>query len=823
MAINSKFTIGKTESSRFYINKNFTDRDLPKKAFKKKLDQIIKERYEDKNKHHILTYYGIGGVGKSSLQKELKKQAKSFYEDTIYTSVDLANIPNQSTSRMLLELSMSFSNKNIQMTHFSIAYALYFQKSNKDILYNHNKKVIFDENLGIVADVLSVMDGLGILGIIPNMVNKLYELTNYKLNLDKDLKEDLKRLELMDVADIENLLPEFWAYDIRKYIESNKDKIIVVFLDTYEALWSNDKNEITKFSRDEAIRKMISKLPGVLFVISGRESLEWSDLDSDWKDAIEQHKLERLDETNAHDFLKGCNIIESDIRDQMIKVSFGHPYYLDLLVDTYVEIKNSQVIPTKELFATNKREILECFFRYLQEKEIEAIKLLSVTRYYNYSLFCHLLSKLPIGYPITKFEEFNKLSFVNQLTEDNYHIHELMQKEVIEFISPELYRKVNLLVINYYNAQITDEISYEKLKLSIKECIYHYSNILEPQLFQKTIVDLYYKYFKIFQNRGESLYLHEILNKVYSYLKYDINEDLFEIYSDMIMLNGKFKEAVNLLDKYLEEYDIKEISQNEKLLQLYVKKAKHQMTYESIDNTLSLLDSIESFIEIDTKPRQYAELIYTRANMLLIKGSYDEAKGFLDQVIDIAIKYCFYDLQCRALRKIADYYLFKKEERKADAAYMEGTKIAKNYGYERYAHYLECTRAEIYRKLKLFEQARKTYTRCCENFQALGVTPWVAHTNLGLALIEIEKGNYSYALKILEKCMDIYIQTHHTWGKIHVKIIQLQCRYLNEEKISNEDFSDIKLECKKRGYITSLLQVDALEANQVIISNLIFL
>ncbi|WP_097007023.1 tetratricopeptide repeat protein [Lacrimispora amygdalina] len=823
MAIDSEFTIGKGETTRFCVNKIFTDRDLPKKAFKRKLDQITNEHAEGKDMHHVLTYYGIGGVGKSSLQKELKKQIDSIYKNFIYTSVDLANIPNQSTARMLLELSMSFSDKNMQMPHFSIAYALYFQKSNKDILYNNNKKVLFDENLGIVADILSLIDGLGILGIIPNMVNKLYETTYNKFVLSKELKEDLRRLELMDVVDIENLLPEFWAYDIKKYLESKKDKIIIVFFDTYEALWSNGKNEITKFSRDVAIRKMISKLPGVLFVISGREFIEWSVIDSDWNNILEQHQLEKLDEDNANNFLKGCSVFESDIREQMIKVSFSHPYYLDLLVDTYVEMVNSHITPTKELFATTKREILECFFKYLQEKEIEVIKILSVTRYYNFSLFCYLLSKLPIGYPVTKFEEFNKFSFINQLTEDNYHIHELMRKEVIELIPSELNKTINYLIINYYNDQLSCDISYEKLKLYIKECIFHYSNILEPQLFQKKITELYYKYFQKFQNKGESLYLHDIMNKVYSYLNHSMNADLFEIYTDMVMLNGNFKEAVNLLDTYLGDYDIKQISQDEQLLQLYVKKAKHQMTYESTDNTLSLLDSIESFIDKDKKPRQYAELIYTRANMLLIRGDYDEAKDFLEQVVNIAVMHCFYDLHCRALRKIADYYLLKKEEREADAAFMEGINIAKNYGYERYANYLECTKAEIYRKLKLFVQSRNTYTQCCDNFQALGVAPWVAHTNLGLALIELEKGNYLYTLELLEKCMKIYRQTHHTWGKIHVKIIQLQCKYLNGEILSNEDLSNVKLDCKKYGYIASLSQVEALENNQIIISNLIFL
>jgi hypothetical protein len=822
MTLISKYTIGKDTSKQFIVNKNFTDRELPKNAFENQIQNLLEEQKTGKKTHRVLTYYGIGGIGKSTLLKELKR-ITSLHKSLFFSSVDLANIPNQSTARMLLELSRSFSDKNIELPHFSIAYAIYFQRSNKDIIYNQKKKIIFDENLGMVADILSIIDGLGILGVIPNIVNKLYE-SAHKLSLHRDIKDDLKRLELMDISDIENLLPEFWAYDINDYLNLNQEKRMLIFIDTYEALWNAGKNDINRFSRDQSIRGLITELPGTLFVISGRESIEWEEIEPSWGNVLEQHLLEKLEGDYANEFLLGCNILDADIREQIISVSMGHPYYLELFVDTYVEMKNASITPQKELFAKNKREILECFFKYMQNEEIEVIKILSVTRYYNFSLFKHLLLELPIGYPVTKFDEFNKFSFISQLTEENYHIHELMRKEVLDFIPKKLFATINKIIIKYYNACLTDETSYEKTKLFIKESIYHYNKILNPQDFQSIIAKQYIKYLKDFQFKGESLYLFDILNDVFLCVEYSMNEELFEIYSDMVMLTGDFRKAVDLINKYLENYDINKIANDSKLLHLYVKKVKHQMTYEATGNTIALIESIEAFIDSEVMARQYIELIYTKANMLIIQGNYIGAKEILNRVIDLSKNNNLHDLQCRALRKISDSYLYeKKKEKDADSAYTEGINLARKNGYDRYAYYLECTKAEIYRKLKLFEQAKNTFLNCETIFNRLGTMPWVAHSNLGLSLIEIEKGNYSNAQDLLYKAENIYIKTQHTWGKIHTKLIQLQCEYMKENTFKANEVEYLKKECKKMGYNDVLAKIYALEKGQIVITNLCFL
>ena len=277
-------------------------------------------------------------------------------------------------------------NKKILFYHFGLAYAIYLKKTHRDTILANREHSIVNDDLGFVAEILSTIDGLGIIGVIPGVINRIYNVAYNKLHLDAEVEEDLQKMEVMSASQCEKLLPAFFAYDLNKYLKKETKKIIVIFLDTYEALWNQIKNDITKFSQDQFVRELISQLPGVLFVISSREYLDWKLIDSDWDCYIKQYEIKSLEDTDVNLFLVNCGIKELDIRNKMQLISMGVPYHLDILVDTYIEMKNKNITPRVEMFANNAREILECFFKFLQEEEISVIKIISIPRFYNGSV-----------------------------------------------------------------------------------------------------------------------------------------------------------------------------------------------------------------------------------------------------------------------------------------------------------------------------------------------------------------------------------------------------------------------------------------------------
>lgn len=822
MAVAPKIILGCNKEKQYTANKEFTDRKYYKGQFYKTLKKIQQEKKNENLQYHVLNFYGIGGIGKSSLQKELCKEIDNN-KNVIYVQSDFANVSNRNISNFLLEMAKNLETKKILFYHFGLAYAIYFKKIHRDTIFSGNEHNVINENLGFVADILSTIDGLGILSVIPGVINKIYDTTYNKLHLDIEIEEELKKMEVMSASQCEYLLLAFFAYDLNKYLAKENDKIIVIFLDTYEALWNEIKNDITKFSQDQFVRELISQLPGVLFVISGREYLDWKVVDCDWSNYLEQYEIKSLEDTDADLFLTNCGVEEPDIRRKMLALSMGVPYHLDILVDTYIEMKNKNITPKIELFANNAREILECFFKYLQTEEIAVIKIISIPRFYTFDLFKHLLLNFPTGYPITMFEEFNKFSFVSKIDSETFHIHEIMRKDLLEIMPCEIFKQINKQIAEYYFSNFNRSLIYNEKKLTVRECIYHLKFYLSQKRYVEFILSNLLDFFVNLQYRGESAYLSDILSDIFSYITYSDCVELYEIYTDMIMLNGNFKEAVENIDLFLKKYTIEQISANNSILQLYVKKIKHQMVYKSLDDTIMSINSIKLFIDYNISPHQYVELLYTEGNMLLEKGKFQECQECFDNVMRLSNQYNFIDMQCRTLRKKADYFLIINNVYEAKRLCSQGIDLSQKNDLIRYGNYLECTKAEIYRKLKLFEQSKTLYLNCQKKFENLGIQPWIAHTELGLAMIDLEQENYSTMYQHIALAKEIYTRHFHIWGLIHTELIQLQSEFLQNGFFDQNKYNHLYYKCQKYGYDYVQEILDNLICNECITTSLMFL
>lgn len=815
MAIEPKVILGSNTGKKYVANKEFTDRKYYKEQFFNEIQKIHSEKENENLQYHVLNFYGIGGIGKSSLQKELCKEIDS---SIIYTQSDFANAYNRN-SNFLLELAQNFVNKKVLFYHFGLAYAIYLKKIHKNTILLNDEHNAINDNLGFVADILGTIDGLGIISIIPGVINKIYNVA-YKLHLDSEIKEDLKKMEFMSVSQCENLLPAFFAYDLNKYLKKETNKIIVIFLDTYEALWNQTKNNITKFSQDQFVRELISQLPGVLFVISGREYLDWKQVDPDWNNYLKQYEIKTLEDTDVDLFLTNCGIKESDIRKKMQSISMGVPYHLDLLVDTYIEMKNKNIVPHVELFANNARDILECFFKFLHEEEIAVIKIISIPRFYTFDLFKYLLLDFPTGFSITMFDEFNKYSFVSKIDKKTFHIHEIMRRDVLEIMSCEMLQKINKSIAKYYFSLYKSSTIYDEKKITIKEGIYHLKYYLPHHNYVEFLLSNVLDFFIELQNKGESSYLCDVLSDIFSYIKYSDCIELYEIYTDMIMLNGNFKGAVENIDSFIKNYTIEQISTNNNLLQLYVKKIKHQMVYMPLNDTITSINSIKSFFNYKDFSHQYVELLFTEGNMLLEQGKFQEC---FDSVMKLSDQYNFIDMKCRTLRKMADYYLIINDVYEARKMCSDGIDFAKEKNLIRYSNYLDCTNAEIYRKLKLFEQSKSLYIQCQKNFSDLGIHPWIAHTELGLAMIDIEQENYLSAYQHLDLAKKIYTKHCHTWGLLNTELIQLQAEFLQKGRFTQNIYDNLHYKCMKYDYTFLLKILEKLANNECVTTSLMFL
>ena len=77
----------RSKSESIKATRVFTDREEPRAAFWKNYDRCIKEMADGGN-IHVLTYYGIGGIGKSSLLKKLMSEMDDRFSDRRYVYFD---------------------------------------------------------------------------------------------------------------------------------------------------------------------------------------------------------------------------------------------------------------------------------------------------------------------------------------------------------------------------------------------------------------------------------------------------------------------------------------------------------------------------------------------------------------------------------------------------------------------------------------------------------------------------------------------------------------------------------------------------------------
>ena len=168
---------------------------------------------------------------------------------------------------------------------FEIAYSLYFRKKYPDTAYNREKEDLANK-FGIGLSIVSIFDS-GITQTTVNIVDKFAKLLRNR-KLDDDMKEDLKNFDNLSINEIEERLPAYFEYDL-SYLKAKNPEINVIFMiDTFEALNVYENEVIHRNKNERWVKDFLAYFPGYLFVIYGREKLQW---EKEWADYIELCEL----------------------------------------------------------------------------------------------------------------------------------------------------------------------------------------------------------------------------------------------------------------------------------------------------------------------------------------------------------------------------------------------------------------------------------------------------------------------------------------------------------------------------------------------------
>ena len=150
----------------FEVQEQFIDREEAKNLYRDKLNNNEKD-------YNVLVIYGVGGIGKSKLRKEICRLHKEENEKAVSFYLDLNAPEDRNLGAGILKLVDSCDNKKINFKCFEMAYALYFRKKNPGIQYGRERDMVTDNTfVGIGLNILEVFDN-GITGTAAEIVEKL--------------------------------------------------------------------------------------------------------------------------------------------------------------------------------------------------------------------------------------------------------------------------------------------------------------------------------------------------------------------------------------------------------------------------------------------------------------------------------------------------------------------------------------------------------------------------------------------------------------------------------------------------------------------------
>jgi tetratricopeptide (TPR) repeat protein len=445
---------------------------------------------------NVLVYYGVAGIGKTSLRKELPKYLEERnleyqHQEVIWASIDLQLEKHREKTTFLVTLKNELQ-KNLQgrrkinFPAFEIAHAIYWKKANPEIPLR-KENYLFFEGDNVIDDFFGTVDQIPYFQLVPAVARALKNVPDYLRKWWKIKGEsELSQLSEMEALEIEEMLPYFWAQDLENYLEYTSEST-VIFIDTYEALWENhrsDGNSRDKWIREELIFCSPKK---VLWVICGREKLRWEESKKKWKNYLDQYEVEELLRKYCMEYLNNRGITDEEIQEAIFKGSKGIPYYLELSVNIYEKITDEDRKPTPEDFGDNHQEIATRFFRYLTPDEKKSLKVLAIPRFWDYDLFEYLVTKFNTGYTTTDYEELCSFSFITSTENDNLQMHHLMQeclKKTQEKERPDSVKRIHEAILEYYSDQIKDldikSITPEH-ENALTEASYHAKEALEAE------------------------------------------------------------------------------------------------------------------------------------------------------------------------------------------------------------------------------------------------------------------------------------------------------------------------------------------------------
>jgi len=761
-----KFSFKKNNSS-LLKEKLFVDREQPRTLFYKFAEKLDKQ-------FNILMYYGVGGIGKSSLLRDNRDYFVRTYPNSLCFSVDLSDSTKRSIAETLKEFAENCSNKQLSFDAFDLAYALYYSKKNSGEEYNKEKNSL-ENRFNLFFKLVGIVDN----GITETAVSIIEKAIGYakKKQLDDYVLEDLKQMGSRSLVETEATLPAYFAYDVSRFASKTPGIRILFTIDTFEVLNVQQTEEIHRMRNEDWVKEIIrhfdaETVPQCGFMISGRDRLLW---DEDLQPYIIHCQLDDFDTQWSMRYLIEQGVLDRTIASDIIKSSKGNPFYLYLSAKLYNELKSRGITPTAMDLGCNSNEIIKRFIYNLGDEEVNILKYIAVPNFFNYDIFKFILSRFSLSFDPERFSHIISYSFVSQPSGTNYHIHSLMRGGLAESTGSISLVQVNQFMLDYYLAAYKDNASV----VNYSELIYHAARCKSADEFnvwfdQNGLIEYLLK----LQIDGDQPIIFRITEDlIRQFGNNHLCLDIINIYIDALHLGGDYLAAVNSFDSYLAPYSMQKIIETEGLCKMLIRKVHHSMFFKPVDGLVKEAQEIVRNEKIRQYSELYIELLFLLGgNLGILSGDFESASKWLNSGLQYAKDINQPNQILRFIRKVADLEVWRGNADKAITMIEQYIRIDSSID-NRYEIYVLGALGEAYRKIGNKEVSRQCYETILEKCKEKNLIGWVGHSEMALSMLDYEKGDYEAVIISCEKIYNQYCRYSHAWGQINSRTLWLMAKY----------------------------------------------
>jgi hypothetical protein len=409
------------------------------------------------DERRVLLFTGVGRLGKSALARAIQRRLEEIkgLRSAAWAAIDFADAggtdPVQACLQIRLQLGATLG-PGVRFPVFDTAFARYHAKRypGSDIrsqyqALNPNGELVRrltrflpedDRDASLWQDladgVAAVAEGVPLLGLGYKRLNQFAHWTQEQWDLRaRGLLQDIDAIGADAIA---LRLPRCLGADLEAAVAGMKARVpIAIIGDTTEAFHRGQgfQGGSAAFHNDAWLRELIWHSPGVLFVLLGRDPLEWHRHEHrrlrDWGRIVETQPVARLTDTEARGILERFPVPEAEIRDRMVAGFAGLPFYLGLQLDLYIEYRQEGVPPSPDAFGGAPAEIVTRFLSHLDPGVKHTLETLAHARLFDDALHRELRPGSPELVSEARLGELTRFSFVEPAGEGTWRLHQLMR------------------------------------------------------------------------------------------------------------------------------------------------------------------------------------------------------------------------------------------------------------------------------------------------------------------------------------------------------------------------------------------------------------